>query len=123
LDNPLLDYVVIALYFAVMIGAGFVARGEHDKVLVSRVTTLLVGVVTLVISLIVSDVVGALTVAFDLLTGALFVPIVGAPFLETRDSQRCFGLHGGEVLTPRPSEQHMTAWEQRLTGVGAERQR
>jgi SSS family solute:Na+ symporter len=60
--------------------AGFVVRGEHNKVLVSRVTTLLVGVVTLVISLIVSDVVGALTVAYDLLTGALFVPIVGALF-------------------------------------------
>jgi SSS family solute:Na+ symporter len=60
--------------------AGFVARGEHNKVLVSRVTTLLVGVVVLVISLIVSDVVGALTVAYDLLSGALFVPIVGALF-------------------------------------------
>jgi len=33
-----------------------------------------------VISLIVSDIVGALTVAYDLLTGALFVPIVGALF-------------------------------------------
>ena len=32
------------------------------------------------ISLLVSDVVGALTVAYDLLTGALFVPIVGALF-------------------------------------------
>ena len=30
--------------------------------------------------MIVSDVVGALTVAYDLLTGALFVPIVGALF-------------------------------------------
>jgi solute:Na+ symporter, SSS family len=60
--------------------AGFIARGEHNKVLVSRVTTLLVGVVVLVISLIVSDVVGALTVAYDLLTGALFVAIVGALF-------------------------------------------
>src|SRR5215210_7556278 len=60
--------------------AGFVARGEHNKVLVNRVATLLVGVVTLVISLIVSDVVGALTVAYDLLSGALFVPIVGALF-------------------------------------------
>jgi SSS family solute:Na+ symporter len=60
--------------------AGFVARGEHNKVLVSRVTTLLVGVIVLVISLIVSDVVGALTVAYDLLSGALFVPIVGALF-------------------------------------------
>jgi SSS family solute:Na+ symporter len=60
--------------------AGFIARGEHNKVLVSRVTTLLVGIVVLVISLIVSDVVGALTVAYDLLSGALFVPIVGALF-------------------------------------------
>jgi SSS family solute:Na+ symporter len=60
--------------------AGFIARGEHNKVLVSRVSTLLVGVVVLVISLIVSDVVGALTVAYDLLSGALFVPIVGAVF-------------------------------------------
>jgi solute:Na+ symporter, SSS family len=48
--------------------------------MVNRVTTLLVGIVVLVISLIVSDVVGALTVAYDLLTGALFVPIVGALF-------------------------------------------
>jgi solute:Na+ symporter, SSS family len=47
--------------------------GEHNKVLVNRVITLLIGVVVLVISLIVSDVVGALTVAYDLLTGALFV--------------------------------------------------
>ena len=60
--------------------AGFVVRGEHNRVLVSRVTTLLVGIVVLVISLIVSDVVGALTVAYDLLSGALFVPIVGALF-------------------------------------------
>jgi len=60
--------------------AGFVARGDHNRVLVSRVATLLVGIVTLVVSLIVSDVVGALTVAYDLLSGALFVPIVGALF-------------------------------------------
>jgi SSS family solute:Na+ symporter len=60
--------------------AGFIVRGDHNKVLVSRVTTLLVGIVVLVISLIVSDVVGALTVAYDLLSGALFVPIVGALF-------------------------------------------
>jgi len=157
LDNPLLDYVVIALYCAVMIGAGFVARGEHDKFLVSRVTTLLVGIVTLVISLIVSDVVGALTVAYDLLTGALFVPIVGALFWRRATAGGALvsmvvssvvvvvfmvvdGLFANtpiiygmlvslvvfvvvSLLTPRPSEQHMSAWERRLTGVGAERQR
>jgi len=60
--------------------AGFVARGEHNRVLVSRVTTLLVGVAVLVTAIAVNDVVGALTVAYDLLTGALFVPIVGALF-------------------------------------------
>jgi SSS family solute:Na+ symporter len=60
--------------------AGFVASGEHNRVLINRVTSLLVGVAVLVISLIVSDVIGALTVAYDLLTGALFVPIVGALF-------------------------------------------
>ena len=61
--------------------AGFVARGDHhNRVLVSRVTTLLIGVIVLVISLLVSDVVGALTVAYNLLTGALFIPIVGALF-------------------------------------------
>jgi SSS family solute:Na+ symporter len=60
--------------------AGFIASGDHNKVLVSRATTLLVGIVVLAISLIVSDVVGALTVAYDLLSGALFVPIVGALF-------------------------------------------
>jgi SSS family solute:Na+ symporter len=60
--------------------AGFVVRGEHNRVLASRVTTLLVGVAVLVTAIAVNDVVGALTVAYDLLTGALFVPIVGALF-------------------------------------------
>jgi solute:Na+ symporter, SSS family len=60
--------------------AGFVAAGGRNRVLVNRATTLLVGIIVLVISLIVSDVVGALTVAYDLLSGALFVPIVGALF-------------------------------------------
>jgi SSS family solute:Na+ symporter len=117
------------------------------------VTTLLVGVVTLVISLIVSDVVGALTVAYDLLTGALFVPIVGALFWRrataagalasmvagsivvvifmVRDglfanSPIIWGLAVSLVvfvvvslLTPRPSEERMSAWERRLEGPGA----
>ena len=59
---------------------GFIARGDHDEVLVSRASTLLVGVGVLAASIVVNDVVGALTVAYDLLTGALFVPIVGALF-------------------------------------------
>ncbi|MGH3365791.1 MAG: sodium:solute symporter [Nocardioidaceae bacterium] len=59
---------------------GFVQRGEYNRVRVNRIAILLVGVATLGISLAVSDIVGALTVAYDLLTGALFVPIVGALF-------------------------------------------
>jgi solute:Na+ symporter, SSS family len=133
--------------------AGFVVRGEHNKVLVRRVTTLLVVVVTLVISLIVSDVVGALTVAYDPLSGALFVPIVGALFWSHATAAGALvsmvvssvvvvvfmavdGLFANtpiiygmvslvvfvavSLLTPRPSEERMRAWERRLTGSGAE---
>jgi solute:Na+ symporter, SSS family len=59
---------------------GAFAPPEHDRVLANRVATVLLGLATLGISVAVSDVVGALTVAYDLLTGALFVPIVGALF-------------------------------------------
>ena len=59
--------------------AEFFSRGG-DRVRLSRVFTLLVGVVVLVISLLVKDVVGGLTVAYDLLSGALLVPIIGALF-------------------------------------------
>ncbi len=60
--------------------AEFISRREHDKVLANRISMSLVGVVVLVIALLVRDVVGALTVAYDLLTGALFIPILGALF-------------------------------------------
>jgi solute:Na+ symporter, SSS family len=60
--------------------AGFIARDDPNKVLVNRATTLLVGIVVLVISVLVSDIIGALQIAYDLLSGALFVPIVGALF-------------------------------------------
>ncbi|MDQ3429186.1 MAG: sodium:solute symporter [Actinomycetota bacterium] len=62
--------------------AGFFRRGHAgvEEYNASRLATLLVGVAVLVISVIVSDVVGALTVAYNLLVGALFVPIIGALF-------------------------------------------
>lgn len=66
--------------------AGTVRRGEADTLAASRFFTLVVGVVVLAISLAVSDVVGALTVAYNLLTGALFVPIVGALFWKRATS-------------------------------------
>jgi len=135
--------------------AGFVVRGEHNKVLVSRVATLLVGVGVLVTSIVVNDVVGALTVAYDLLSGALFVPIVGALFwgrataagalssmaagsaavvlFMIRDglfanSPIIWGLLVSLVvfvvvslLTPKPSQERMAAWERRLTEGGTAR--
>jgi SSS family solute:Na+ symporter len=55
-------------------------REVRDQVMASRVATLLVGVVVIALALILDNVVGALTVAYDLLTGALFVPIIGALF-------------------------------------------
>ena len=129
--------------------AGFIARGDHNKVLVSRATTLLVGVATLATSIVVNDVVGAL------LTGALFVPIVGALFWRRAtaagalasmaagsvavvifmvkdglfaNSPIIWGLVASliafvvvSLLTPKPSEESMTAWERRLTEGGTAR--
>jgi SSS family solute:Na+ symporter len=126
--------------------AGFIARGDHNKVLVSRVTTLLVGIVVLVISLIVSDVVGALTVAYDLLSGALFwrrataagalasmaagsVVVVIFMVMDGlfANTPIIWGMLASLVvfvvvslLTARPSEERMDAWERRLTGSGVE---
>jgi SSS family solute:Na+ symporter len=60
--------------------ARFVSGRDHAGVGVDRLATLLVGAVVLVISVLVSDVIGALTVAYDLLVGAIFVPVVGALF-------------------------------------------
>ncbi len=60
--------------------ARFIARGDHDRVGVNRLFTLVVGVIVLVVSLLVKDVVGALTVAYDLLVGAVCVPVIGALF-------------------------------------------
>jgi SSS family solute:Na+ symporter len=62
-------------------------RKVGDPVLATRITTLIVGVAVVGVSLVLNDVVGALTVAYDLLTGALFVPIV-LGLLWTRGTSR-----------------------------------
>jgi SSS family solute:Na+ symporter len=51
-------------------------RRVANPMLATRVVTLVVGAAVVGVSLVLNDVVGALTVAYDLLTGALFVPIV-----------------------------------------------
>jgi len=51
-------------------------RPVGNALFATRVTTFFVGAAVVGVSLALNDVVGALTVAYDLLTGALFVPIV-----------------------------------------------
>jgi SSS family solute:Na+ symporter len=51
-------------------------RKVSNPMVATRITTFVVGVAVVGVSLVLNDVVGALTVAYDLLTGALFVPIV-----------------------------------------------
>jgi SSS family solute:Na+ symporter len=51
-------------------------RPVANPVAATRVVTFVVGAAVVGVSLVLNDVVGALTVAYDLLTGALFVPIV-----------------------------------------------
>jgi len=46
----------------------------------NRVTTLVLGILAIGIAMVVNDVVGALTVAYNLLVGGLLVAIVGALF-------------------------------------------
>lgn len=59
----------------------FLKSTEHRTTIwLNRILLVVVGIVTLIISLAIADVVGALTVAYDLLVAAVFVPVVGALF-------------------------------------------
>ena len=51
-------------------------RQTRDALTATRLATLVLGVAVVGVALVIDDVVAALTVAYDLLTGALFVPIV-----------------------------------------------
>ncbi|MBH9344902.1 sodium:solute symporter [Pseudomonas aeruginosa] len=55
-------------------------RGQSDNgdVHENRIATLLLGLVVLGIALVVSDVISALTVAYNLLVGGMLVPLIGA---------------------------------------------
>lgn len=57
-----------------------IAPARASTVAANRLGLLAVGLAALVISFLVSSVVGAVTVAADLLATALFVPVVGALF-------------------------------------------
>ncbi|WP_110708352.1 sodium:solute symporter [Salinicola sp. CR57] len=51
---------------------------QSERVSSYRLWTLLMGLVTIVIALLVDDVIGALTIAYNLLVGGMLVPILGA---------------------------------------------
>lgn len=55
-------------------------RGQSDNgdVHENRIATLLLGLVVLGIALVVSDVISALTVAYNLLVGGMLIPLIGA---------------------------------------------
>ncbi|RZQ61381.1 sodium:solute symporter [Amycolatopsis suaedae] len=58
------------------------ASGEDAEVNRNRVTTLVLGVVAVGIAMVVSDVVNALTIAYNILVGGLLVAILGALFFR-----------------------------------------
>lgn len=53
-------------------------KGEEGSANENRMFTLLLGIVVLAIALVVSDVISALTLAYNLLVGGMFIPLLGA---------------------------------------------
>lgn len=58
----------------------FTGRAPDERLSTHRLCTLLIGVLTVLLSLMVNDVIGALTIAYNLLVGGMLVPIIGAMF-------------------------------------------
>ncbi|RKR03309.1 SSS family solute:Na+ symporter [Kushneria sinocarnis] len=56
-----------------------------------RLCTLAIGVVTILLSLLVDDVIGALTIAYNLLVGGMLVPIIGAMFWKRASNAGAIG--------------------------------
>lgn len=54
--------------------------GKQSSLAVSRLLTLLTGLVVLGIALVVNDVINALTLAYNLLVGGMLIPLIGAIF-------------------------------------------
>ncbi|HGM8198184.1 TPA: sodium:solute symporter, partial [Pseudomonas aeruginosa] len=53
-------------------------QSDNGDVHENRIATLLLGLVVLGIALVVSDVISALTVAYNLLVGGMLIPLIGA---------------------------------------------
>ncbi|MFM7784822.1 MAG: sodium:solute symporter family transporter, partial [Gammaproteobacteria bacterium] len=57
----------------------------------NRIATLAMGVVVLAIALVVNDVVGALTLAYNLLVGGMLVPLIGAVYWRRASTTGAIG--------------------------------
>lgn len=55
-------------------------QGRRSSLTVNRLCNLAVGTITLGIALVVSDVIAALTVAYNLLVGGMLIPLIGAVY-------------------------------------------
>ena len=88
----------------------FVAHRDHSGVGIDRLFTLIVGVVVLVISALVSDVIGALTVVVLLAWQGLLAnsPIYGGLLVSL------IVFVAVRLLTPRTSRETMSAWDRRV---------
>jgi len=62
-----------------------VGQNKHN-ILVDRIAMLLTGILMLIIASMIGDVIAALTVAYNLLVGALLVPLIGAVFWKKASS-------------------------------------
>jgi solute:Na+ symporter, SSS family len=100
-DNPLLDYLVIALYFAVMIGALFVpivgALFWSGATAAGALASMAAGSLVVVVFMVLDGLFANTPIMWGMLVSLVVFVVVS-------------------LLTPRPSEERMRAWERRLEG-------
>ncbi len=94
-------------------------REVPDQMRATRIATFVLGAAVVGVSLVLNDVVGALTVAYDLLTGALFVPIVLGLLWPRGHRDGRVRLDGGLLGGDRGADDHQRAVLQRPDHVRA----
>ncbi len=132
MDNLLLDYLVIALYFAVMIGAGYWglrrARDAEDYLVAGRHLGpfMYVGTLSAVV-LGGASTIGGIALGYENGVSGMWLVFWMLMIADEQFSNLpiIYGMAVSLVvfmvvslLTPRPSEERMRAWERRLEGPG-----
>ncbi|GAB3213398.1 sodium:solute symporter [Marinactinospora thermotolerans] len=95
--------------------------GQRDEVAANRMFTLVLGIASICVSLMVSDVVSALTVAYNILVGGLLVAILGGLIWKrgTRAGALASMLAGAVVVIVTMAVKGMLANEPIYYGLGA----